>query len=115
MGADEFFTHLYYTGEATPGGKVKAIFVGLPGTVPVWLWLASSALEPPLPTMFGYWYLDPPLIGPIDLGSMPSPSGVSILPATVHREPPPPYDIFMQALIGLNADSLTNLCVLEVR
>jgi hypothetical protein len=29
--------------------------------------------------------------------------------------PPAPYDLPMQALIGLNSDSLTNLEVLKVR
>jgi hypothetical protein len=115
MGADEFHTHLYYTGDAAPGGKIEAKFVGLPGTTPVGLWLGSNVLDPPLPTMFGAWYIAPPWIGPITLGPIPSPKGVLVLPATVHREPPAPYDIFMQALIGLDPDSLTNLCVLEVR
>jgi hypothetical protein len=41
--------------------------------------------------------------------------GVLVLPATIPATPPAPYDLPMQALIGLNPDSLTNLFVLEVR
>jgi hypothetical protein len=115
MGADEFHTHLYVTGNKTPGGKVEAKFVGLPGTTPVGLWFGSGVLDPPMQSMFGSWYLEPPWIGPVVLNPIPSPEGVLILPAKVHRDPPPPYDMFMQGLIGLNTDSLTNLYVLEVR
>jgi hypothetical protein len=37
-----------------------------------------------------------------------------ILPSTIPSFPPPPYILPMQALIGLNPDSLTNLFVLQV-
>ena len=35
MGADEFYTHLYWTGDATAGGNIEVKLVGLPGTSPV--------------------------------------------------------------------------------
>jgi hypothetical protein len=41
--------------------------------------------------------------------------GILVLPATIPGTPSAPYDLPMQALIGLESDSLTNLCVLEVR
>jgi len=47
---------------------------------------------------------------------MPIPAnGVLVLPATIPATPPAPYDLPMQALIGMNPDSLTNLWLLEVR
>jgi hypothetical protein len=36
-------------------------------------------------------------------------------PATIPLSPPAPYDIPMQGLVGLNSDSLTNVCLVEVR
>jgi hypothetical protein len=111
MGADEFYTHLYITGDTTPGGNIEGKFVGLPGTRPVGLWLGSGELDPPLPSMFGDWYLEYPWIGPFVLGSIPSPDGVLVIPATLPAAPPAPYDLYMQALIG---DELTNLCILKI-
>ncbi|MHC4943001.1 MAG: right-handed parallel beta-helix repeat-containing protein [Planctomycetota bacterium] len=110
MGADEFHPHLYYTGNAKPGGAVVAKFIGLPGANPVGLWFGVDVLEPPLPSVFGNWYLAPPYIGPVLLPPVPS-SGVLVLPATVPLLPPAPYSAPMQAFIQ---DRLTNLCVLEV-
>jgi hypothetical protein len=111
MGADEFHRHLYYTGDATPGGNIKGKFVGLPGTSPLALFLGAGVLDPPAKTMWGYYYLAPPwlMIGP--LGSIPA-DGILVLSTTLPATPPAPYDVPMQALIG---DSLTNLSVLEVR
>jgi hypothetical protein len=37
------------------------------------------------------------------------------LPGVIATSPAAPYDLHMQALVGLDPDSLTNLCVLEVR
>jgi len=37
MGADEFYMHLYYTGDTTPGGSAALKFVGDPGTAQVGL------------------------------------------------------------------------------
>lgn len=53
MGADEFYTHLYQTGDAVPGGDVEVVLVGIPGTSPVGLWLSSGVLDPPLPSIWG--------------------------------------------------------------
>ena len=114
MGADEFYTHLYVTGDKTPGGAIQGKFVGLPGTTPVSLFIGSDVLPSPMNTMWGEYWLQAPwfLFGP--LGAIPS-DGVMVLSTTMPGSPPAPYDVPMQALIGLNADSLTNLCVLEVR
>jgi hypothetical protein len=112
MGADEFYTHLYCTGDATPGGEMEVKFVGLPGNAPVDLYIGTGILDPPLPSKWGDWYLKLPALGPLSLGSIPSPGGVLILPGTLPTAPPAPYSIPMQALIGAE---LTNLCVLEVK
>jgi predicted outer membrane repeat protein len=112
MGADEFYTHLYWTGDATPGGNVEVKFVGLPGTTPVGLCLGTGVLDPPIPSMWGDWYLAFPIMGPINMGSITSPEGVLIVPGTIPGTPPPPYLIPMQALIGVE---LTNLSVMEVK
>ena len=76
MGADEFYTHLYFTGDLIPGGNVDIKFVGYPGTAPVYLWAGSGVLENPIPTSWGEWWnawwLQFPVIGPIDLGMIPT-------------------------------------------
>jgi len=43
------------------------------------------------------------------------PDGVLVMPTTLPIEPPALWDLPMQGLVGLNSDSLTNLCVLAVR
>ena len=85
--------------------------MGLPGTAPVGLCFGAGVLDPPMPSKWGDWCLKFPILGPLFLGSIPSPEGVLILPGTVPDTPPAPYAIPMQALVG---DELTNLCVLEV-
>jgi hypothetical protein len=111
MGADEFNTHLYWTGNATPGGNVDIKLVGLPGTAPVYFCIGFGVLDPPIPSMWGDWYLKFPILGPVDLGTIPSPDGVMIYPSIIPGTSPAPYSIPMQALIG---DELTNLCILNI-
>ena len=112
MGADEFYTHLYWTGDAAPGGKVELKFVGLPGTSPVGLCISTGVLDPPIPSIWGDWYLQFQIIGPIDLGKIPSPDGVLVAPGIIPFSTPPPYSIPMQSLIGAE---LSNLSILEVK
>lgn len=113
MGADEFYTHLYVTGDATPGGSVEGKLVGLPGTTPVGLFFGSGVLSAPINTKWGDFLLQGPLLL-IPLVPVPA-TGVLALPATLPVSLPAPYDLPMQALIGLDPDSLTNLFVLNVR
>lgn len=112
MGADEFCTHLYWTGDATPGGSVELKLVGLPGTTPVQLWLGSGVLDPPWTTKYGDWYLQFPLLAQAGLGSIPSPGGVLVLPFIIPPSTPTPLPLPLQAGVGLE---LTNLSVLEVK
>jgi hypothetical protein len=116
MGADEFYTHLYVTGDQVPGGAIQGKLTALPGTTPVGLFIGSGALAIPQSTPWGPFYIDlgQPWILLYPLGSIPA-SGVLVLSTALPASPPAPYSVPLQALIGLNADSLTNLCVLEVR
>jgi hypothetical protein len=116
MGADEFHTHFYITGDESPGGAIQGKFVGLPSTTPVGLFVGTNALTSPISTMWGAFWLDlgSPWALFYPLGAIPS-NGVMVLPSTLPATPAAPYDVPMQALIGLNPDSLTNLEVLEVR
>lgn len=113
MGADEFYTHMYITGDVTPGGSIEGKMVGLPGTTPVGLFIGSGVRSTPAPTAYGDFYLLPPKIL-IPLIPIPA-SGVLVVPTTIPSTPSAPYDLPMQGLVGLNPDSLTNLCVMEVR
>jgi hypothetical protein len=113
MGADEFYTHLYCTGDMIPGGAIEGKLVGIPGTSPTGLFFGSAILETPLSTAWGDFYLQAPW-WLVPLVPIPA-EGILILPATIPHSPPAPHDLPMQALIGLNPESLTNLEVLEVR
>jgi hypothetical protein len=116
MGADEFYTHLYYTGDATPSGAVKLKFTDVPGTSPVGFWVGSVILETPLQTNYGDWWnqwwidFSYPTTGPIVIAPIPS-NGIEVLPGTLPSTPTGPYTIYFQGMIG---NSLTNLCVMEV-
>ncbi|MHC4942114.1 MAG: right-handed parallel beta-helix repeat-containing protein [Planctomycetota bacterium] len=113
MGADEFYRHLYLTGDFAPGGSVECKLVGLPGTSPNALFFSSCVHNPPMPTAWGNFHLKAPWRM---LPLMPIPGdGVLVLPSTIPATPPAPYDLPMQALIGLDPDSLSNLFLMEVQ
>jgi WD40 repeat protein len=107
---DAFETHLYYTGSAYPGGTVELRLIGPPAASPVGLWAGSGLLDPPLPSMWGNWYIAFPLFGPVVLPPIPA-QGVQSLLITIPSSPSGPYDIPLQSLIG---DELTPPCVLAV-
>ena len=74
------------------------------------LCIGTGVLDPPLKSMWGDWYLQFPIIGPIGMPPIPA-EGVLVIPGTIPASPPPPYSIPLQALIGAE---LSNLSVLEV-
>lgn len=111
MGADENYAHLYWTGDAAPGGKVELKFVGPPGTSPVQLWLGSGIMIPPMTTKYGDWHLQFPLLANLGLGALPSPGGVLILPFTLSSTTPTPLMLPLQAGLGMK---LTNLSTMHV-
>jgi hypothetical protein len=114
MGADEFHAHVYCTGDFTPGGAINLNFIGLPESAPVGLLYSSGVLDRPLLTSWGLFYLTSPWNLILPIGTISS-EGLLAIPILLPAAPPAPYDLPMQALIGLKPDSLTNLYVLEVR
>jgi hypothetical protein len=110
MGADEFYTHLYWTGDAAPGGAGAFKFVGIPGTAPVQLWLGSGVMDPPMQTKYGAWYLQFPLLANVALGAIPA-SGVLALPFALPPDTPTPLLLPFQAGIG---KELTNLSLMNI-
>ncbi|MFH2000786.1 MAG: hypothetical protein ABIK28_13980, partial [Planctomycetota bacterium] len=100
MGADEFYPHLYYTGDATSGENVVLKFIGIPDDT-VRLWIGSGVLDPFLHhPLYGNWYLEAPILLGMIMGMVPSPDGVYVLPVAI---PPDyvPWDIPLQAGIGV--------------
>ncbi|MFH1998128.1 MAG: right-handed parallel beta-helix repeat-containing protein [Planctomycetota bacterium] len=110
MGADEFYPHLYCTGDFSPQGYIEGKFVGMPGAWPAGLFIGSGVMDPPMNHMWGQFHLEAPWflipLVPIPL------NGMLLIPTTLPATPLAPYDIPMQGLIGYQ---LTNLFVLEVR
>ncbi len=110
MGADEFFNHLYYVGDAVPGGSIQIRIIGRPGTPDASLWFGVDVIDPPVPSNWGDWYLAFPLFGPLFPGTIP-PGGVLPIPLNLPPTLPDPYTIPMQTHIS---DVLSNLSVIEV-
>jgi len=114
IGTDEFYTHFYCLGSCTPGGSIEGKLVGLPGTAPTGILFGSGLLDPPVHQKWGDFHLEAPWFVVGSLGSIPA-NGIMVIQKTLPTTPAAPYDLFMQALIGLNSDSLTNSFVMEVR
>lgn len=98
MGADEFYPHLYHSGQVTAGGTIQVMVVGTPGTQPVRLVTGAGIELPPLSTRFGAFYLSQPLWY-CDVGSIPS-NGILVLPRTVPPWWNPGEEHPSQALVG---------------
>jgi hypothetical protein len=109
MGADEFHTHLYYTGEAVSGGSLTVKMTDEPGAFPIILFLGSGKLSAPLITTCGDWLLMPPVF-PYFFGAIPADG---VFDGLSHTFPSPMYPTKynLQALID---DQLTNLCIISV-
>jgi hypothetical protein len=98
MGADEFWYHLYCTGDPVPGGTITVKTVGGPG-MPVLLALGSGIQDPPIPTPYGDLFLQFPLLGNWPLGNIPS-DGILPIPAMVPPTWVPGDAHPFQALVG---------------
>ena len=63
------------------------MFVDEPDTSPVAICAGTGLLPDPIPTKWGEWWkewwLEFPIVGPIGLGSIPSPDGVYVLSTTL--------------------------------
>lgn len=114
MGADEFHTHYYCTGDFTLGGEVQGKFVGIPGTTPIGICFGSGLVELPQTTPWGEFYLDSPWTV-LWLDMVIDPDGVLIVREKIPLNSSAPCTVFMQAIIGLNPDSLTNPFIMDVR
>jgi hypothetical protein len=67
-----------------------------------------------MPTMWCDFYIAPPWLMIEPIGAIPG-NGVMVLPTTIPATPPAPYDVYLQGLVGVGSEGLTNLFVLEVR
>ena len=114
MGADEFHTRLYHTGDVVPGSTVAVSVVGTPGSGPVSLLLARDVLDPPRSTPYGDLHLALPMRR-FYVGAIPA-RGI----LTFSRQVPswwlPGEEHPMQAFVGpiVPGATLTNLHVLLV-
>lgn len=112
IGADEFYTHLYHTGDAVPGGKIDLKFIDIPDTAPVILWVGSGLLDPQIHlTTYGDWYLQLPILFEADMGAIPKPDGILVIPKSIPANIPTPLNLPLQALSGT---LLTNPSVLKI-
>ena len=109
MGADEFHTHLYYTGPASPGGTIEIKVIGLPGSAPVQIALGSGVQDPPRPTPLGYLHLALP-IKPYSQSPIPS-TGVLAVPVVMNSFWVPGTSYPFQARVG---NELSNLLIVSV-
>ncbi len=102
VGADQFYWHLYVTGDTVPSGAIQIRVTGPPGSV-VSMYSSFSTLPFARLTPFGYWWLAPPSFGPCHLGTT-TPQGLYgvplALPATLG-----PYRLVLQCMVG---NHLTN-------
>ena len=98
MGADEFYYHLYYTGDVTPGGSINLKVVGYP-TAPVTLFLGSSIQDPPYNTQHGDFWLQWPPLWQGGIGNVPT-NGVLSFPVTVPSGWTSGDEHPLQALVG---------------
>ncbi|MDY6954503.1 MAG: right-handed parallel beta-helix repeat-containing protein, partial [Thermodesulfobacteriota bacterium] len=111
IGADEFYPHLYYTGDATPSGTIQAKFVGIPGNWIDAVIMGNHIFEQPLPSNYGLWYLNDPMQIIIGLGTIPA-NGIAVIPGTLHPSTPTLSTIYLQAAIDMK---LTGLCTVNVQ
>lgn len=109
MGADEFHTHLYCTGEAAPNKETIVKAIGLPLRITL-LCVGTGVLDPPLPTKYGDWFLQYPIVL-ADMGPT-SWAGWVELKARISPDYPVPSTVFLQAFVR---DELTNVWVMEIR
>jgi parallel beta-helix repeat protein/predicted outer membrane repeat protein len=115
MGADEFYYHLYYIGDAVPGALIDMNVIGLPG------YDASIAIgwtikDPPSPTLHGDLWLSYPFTKVWKLGAIPG-SGVlswdGVVPSGWSSGSQHPFQALVGPWGGTNTQ-LTNLMVLTV-
>lgn len=116
MGADEFWIHLYSTGQVAAGSTIDIKIVAYPGFQSVQLGLGWGIADPPLPTRHGDLWLKLPLAGVRNPGSIPGDGILTFsvtLPSWLSQGDKLPF----QTLVGTWGNTntlLTNLMVLVV-
>jgi len=116
MGADEFYYHLYHTGDIVPGGSFDLRVVGKPGTSPVRVAMGAKPQDQPRLTSHGYLRISFPPLYFTDIGTIPA-NGVLIHTATAATFWLPGQEKYLQALVGPPVDTtsrLTNMDMLMV-
>jgi len=115
MGADEFHTHLYHTGDVLPGSPIDVKVIGDPGITPVTLAVGLGIQDPPQSTPCGDLYLLLPLDWKPEIGTIPT-TGVLIYTDTVPLHWLPGQEYPFQALLGplASGSELTNLMLITV-
>ncbi len=112
IGADEFHLRLYEVGELTAGSNIQIRVAGEPSD-PVWLLLGSGIQDPPMPTYFGDFYLEFPIIHDFDLGLIPD-NGILEFPVRVPGNALPGSLYPFQALVQADFWVLTNFMPLTI-
>jgi hypothetical protein len=111
IGADEFYTHLYVKGDLAPGGEATLCITDTPDKKPVFLWVGTDLMENPIPTPFGKWYLDLPVVF-ANLGVIPMPDGLFTHTESIPSTFPPGMTLYLQAFVE---SLLTNPCPLCIQ
>jgi len=115
MGADEYFYHLYYTGDLIPGASVDLKVVGYP-SAPITLYLGSGITDPPYSTQHGDFWLNWPVLWQGRIGTVPG-NGVLVYSATVPSGWTTGSAHPLQALVGPwggGYSRFSNLMTLEI-
>jgi len=110
MGADEFYYHLYHTGDAIPGGTVEIKIVGY-FQAPVTLGWGLAIIDPPFPTPHGDLYIWP-IARWCFIGNIP-PSGVLSIPVTLSSNWQSGDHAPLQAMVGPWGGTWTTLTNLD--
>ena len=97
IGADEFYYHLYHTGNVVPGSNVQLKVIGYPLS-PVSLAWGQTIIDPPLSTQHGDLYIWP-FVWSGFIGNVPT-NGVLSMPVTIPSTWNPGDHAPMQALVG---------------
>jgi len=112
MGADEFYYHLYHSGDVVPGSQIDLKVVGFP-SAPVVLYLGSQIADPPYSTQHGDFHLSYPALWHGNIGRVAG-DGLLVFPATVPSSWTSGSEHPLQALVGPWGGSWTKFTNAEV-
>lgn len=116
MGADEYYYHLYLTGDVEPEGSITLKAIGDPGTIPVKIYRGSLRTTP-LSTQYGLLFIKKPFPHIWNIGPVPS-NGIATTTKTIPSGVSPGAEFYFQALHGPAGDpttKLTNLLTVKVK